>query len=316
MGFFSNLFKPTTSSVRSPFETNPWEAQQGYLTQGFSAASNALDNGLGINNGITDYTADLTADQTGYLNSIQSFGSNLANGAGQQALQAGQQGLGSMGAYQQNTQDLYNRAGQNQTGQILQDAGQYANNPYLQGQIDSAIGDVRKGFDQQVGGINSGASGTGNINSTRAGTLEAYARDDAMDRAGQISSSMRGDAYQQGLGMAQGQNQMQFSNMMGANQNNYQATALGGDLSNLGGQLGLQGLNAGLGAAGGFQTQNQNEINGERERALAQQSIVGQYMQNVGGNYGNSGYTTSVSQSQSPFQTLVGAGVTLAGMRE
>lgn len=273
---------------------------------------------------------------------------------------AGNIDQGMLGQFSNNTQDLYNTAGQDSTSRIIGNAGQYADNPYLSGQIDAAINDVRKGFDQTVGGINGAATGTGNINSTRAGILESRALDDAMDRASSISSSMRGDAYANGLNIAQAENAQQFNNQLNANSqlgqgfdrylsSNGQAfgqlsdaagLALSGgvakndmqnaqfgqglaandavlnsantsfDFLNGGYGLGQQGASDALNANTALQMQDQNVINGQLQQYLDNKTgnmdLVTAYMNAVGGNYGQSGFTTQTTQSASPFQQIVG----------
>lgn len=287
------------------------------------------------------------------------------------------------------------------TGSVVGNAAQYAANPYLDGQINAAIGDVNRGFQIERGNINSQVSGNGNINSTRAGTMEAYAAKDAMDRAAMISSGMRGEAYGKGLDLAsqaeaqrqtsslnanaqlqaddvlrqkgmldansqhitaQGQamdaklsanaqvmtgQQNQIGNRLDANGqiinaqsgvvNNALAAnsqvgqaadrtsgALSDSFANYNSALGIAqggydmkqtGLSDSLTAQTAVQAQQQQEIEGQLRKMGMPAEMIAKYMATIGGSFGQSGYQTNVSttQSASPFQQIVGGAASVAG---
>jgi hypothetical protein len=306
------LFSSKTKTTQDPFETNPWLPQQDYLKTGFGAAKTALNSNLATNAAIPDFTADMNGVQTGALSASNSFNQGLmpsANGA----VAAGSAAVGGLGGYQANANSLYTNAGADRTGSIINSAGQFANNPGLQGQIDSALGDVRKAFDQNLSGINSDASATGNINSTRAGVVESLARDDAMDRSAQISSQMRGDAWNNGLSLASQNMSDQFSQQAGANTQLGNSVGLGLDTMSTGadmgqGALGQQFINGSL-----TQAQAQAEIEGLRAKGMSEQDIVAKYMGNVGGSYGQQGFTSTTTTSPSIFQQVLGGAASVAG---
>lgn len=311
-----SLFKSKTQTVQTqnPYERNPWKPQEDYLIGGFESAKDALTGALGSLGGITDFTADMTAgqdqaaqDQIAYNQGLMGQGTNMIN--------LGNNLSGNLSTAAGNANAVFGQAGVDPTQQIVGNAGQYINNDVLQGQIDAAIGDVNRGFQKQQGQINSGASAGGNINSTRAGVMEAMALDDAQDRAAQISSTMRGDAYSQGLGLAAQTHQQGIGNQLAANQ---QIAGLG----SAGMGAILQGANLGAGAAGQvydtnalYQTQAQNEILGKINGAQLPLNLVGQYMQTVGGNYGGHGYETTSQTFQKPslFGQITGAAAGLMG---
>jgi hypothetical protein len=314
MGF---LFKSKTQTTEAPFESNPWQPQQQYLTGGFDAAQGALNTALNSSTGPDNWTAGMNNNQTQFLNGTMQNGQNIQSAANN-AIQAGSAGIGYLGNFQNNSNTLFNQAGVNQVGNHINDASQYAGNPFLQGQIDAALGDVNRAFRREVGDINSGASATGNINSTRAGALEARAMDDAMDRGAAISSQMRGQAYESGLDRAMTNSQNMFNNQFAAN------TAIGAganqalQFAGAGYQLGQNGMMDGYGAATQFQNQEQRQIDGQIAQNQYQThrdlNLVNQYMQAVGGNYGSNGFQTSVSQQASPLQQLAGAAATGLGV--
>jgi hypothetical protein len=308
-----SLFKSTTKTTQQPFESNPWKPQQDYLKTGFKDASGALSSGLQTVGNISDFTADMTPDQIADLERIRAQGGSVGD-LSQAAIGAGQNGINNFNQFGANAGNLVSQAGVDPTQRILSNAQAYMNDPNLQGQIDAALGDVNKSFQRQVGDINSGATGTGNINSTRSGTLEAYALDDAMDRGAQISSGMRGAAYQSGLDRATTTDANRFQQQLTANQQLGAAGEGGFNIGGAGYGLGAQGAQDSLMASSAWQQQAQAEIQGQIAQGKAPMDLIQQYMATIGGNYGQNGYQTQVTEKPSIFQTLVGGAATAAGM--
>src|SRR3546814_1157695 len=84
-------------------------------------------------------------------------------------------------------------------------AQQYADNPHVQGMIDANSRDVVRNLNEEtLPGIDRQATATGGINSSRAGVAAGIAQRGAEDRIADISSTIRGDAYNRGLSLAQG----------------------------------------------------------------------------------------------------------------
>ena len=293
------LFKSRTKTVQNPYEQNPWEPQQDYLTGGFEQGQAALDKALGTN-------TSMNPDQVAALKAMIAKGQGGIQGVSDAAIAAGAQGIGALSGFQSNAQDLYGMATRDATGDIVSGAGKFADNPYMQGQIDAALGDVRKAFDRDVAGINSASAGTGNINSTRAGALEARALDDAMDRGAAISSGMRGAAYDRGLAMSADEQARRVASGMVANQQIGSGAGMALDFANAGYGLGQRGNQDAFGAASGFQNEALRAQNQDLD-------LVSRYMQIVGGNYGGQGYTSQTTQQASPFQQILGGAATALG---
>jgi hypothetical protein len=138
-----------------------------------------------------------------------------ATGAGQYAIGQGmglsqgmindsQPFLGQANNYLMGANQMANFMPQDPTQANISNAGLYANNPYLDGAIDAASRDVTRNLTEDVlPGINRNASATGNTNSTRTGIAEGIALSGAQDRLGDISSTIRADAYNSGLGLSE-----------------------------------------------------------------------------------------------------------------
>lgn len=193
--------------------TAPWKTQQPYLKTGFKSAAGLYGQYLDQ----PWYQGPLYAG----MNPMQR---GAATGAGMYALG---QGMGlSQGmindslpylAQGGNFLNAANRAANynpnDPTQQNIYNAGQYANNPYLNGAIDAASRDVTRNLTEEVlPGINRSATGSGNTNSTRTGIAEGVALRGAQDRIGDIASTVRADAYNNGI---QTSEQARQANMQG-----------------------------------------------------------------------------------------------------
>jgi hypothetical protein len=167
--------------------------------------------------------------------------------------------LGNMGGFGTAAGTAGRMAGGNVFGAPMTDGlnmatlGAAVNNPFLDGQIDAASRDVVRNLNEnQLTGNAAMAAGTGNSGSSRRAVMDAIAQRGAADRVADIGSTMRGQAFNTGLGLA---NQTALANqnaMMGTNAVN---AGLMGQGANLGFQLGQAGQQ-GLGQA--FNTGVQN----------------------------------------------------------
>lgn len=269
----------------------PWEPQQPYLTYGFEESKKATQNALANPVFQGNRVAGLTPLQQQTLASGGQFSSGQFDPA-QNVSNLSQGALNPTAGFGQNAANIYGQyAGVDPTQQIISNAGQYADNPYTQGLIDSASRDVTRNlYENQLPGLALGATGTGNTNSSRAGVQEAIAQRGAQDRLADISSNIRGQFFNTGLNQAQNQYNQNLQNQLNANQG--VQSAFGGGLSGLGaGQnLATGAFNLGSQAGGMQQTQDQNVINAEMQKFSEQNNIpmdiIAKYMQTIGGNYG------------------------------
>jgi hypothetical protein len=283
--------------------STPWGPQQEYLTHGFGQAKDALTNAQGKGTYAGPYTAGLNPFQTAGYNAVGDFAQNQgmqgANGIFNTGM--GMIGLGSQ--FGANAGDIFNKASQDPTQQIIGNAGQYASNPYLDGQIDAASRDITRNLhEQQLPGLDMTATSTGNMNSSRTGVAQGIMERGAADRIGDISAQMRGNAYQNGLGMAQGQYNTGMSQMLGANGQLLQGGQFGADATSNGVSMGYGAGDAMARAGAGFQSQAQNEINGNRQQFQDQQNqpldLISKYMQMINGNYGSSSNSSTSGGSK------------------
>lgn len=266
------------------------------LTRGGFFANNALHGAAG------NYGAGVGADQSGLMGT---FGAQALGGTGQLT-----DGIWSTLAHAQDDPTKAN----------ITAASSYADNPFLQSQIDAALADVTDQLGTGLVGLNNAASAGGNLNSSRAGAAEAEMRGQAARTIGTLSANMRSDAYKTGLQLAEGARQANAQTNLGAlsaglnftgqgmNALNSAQAARNGEIGNrlaangqLAGQtgLGLQaadlsnniGLNnagAVLSAGGVYQTDanNQNQANFQQWQGQDTRStdLLKRYYEIVGSN--------------------------------
>jgi len=288
--------------------TAPWSAQQPYLQTGFKS-------GAGLYSQYLDapwYQGQLYAG----MNSMQQ---GAATGAGQYAMGQGmglsqgmindsQQFLGQAGNYLNTANNLAGFNPADPTQSNINNAGQYANNPYLDGAIDAASRDVTRNLTEDVlPGINRGAAATGNTNSTRTGVAEGIALRGAQDRLGDISSTIRADAYNSGLGLSEQGRQANMNASLQGQSYGMDAlnTAIGRgmDLRNQGLQ-GTVNMYDILGRAGGqYQADQQGYANANFERWKGQYDkpwdLLSRFMGAVGGQQWGSS-TQQTTQDTTP----------------
>lgn len=310
-----SLFKPSKQTTTTT--STPWGPQGQQLQNVFGDAQGIYDS----QKGTPFYQGDLYAgmdpltDQGIQANASYATGagadaaSNVLN-SGQSLLGAGQQGLSAYNA-------LYGAATTDPTQSNITSAGQYADNPYMSGMIDAASRDVTRNlYENQIPGLNEAATGSGNMNSSRAGVAQGIMERGAADRIGDISAAMRGQAYSQGLGLAEG---ARTSNMgfLGQAAGGYGsvygqglgATAQGNDMT--------YGNNNALISGGQLYQQDQQgqdnadfaQWQGQDQR---QNDLLNRYYGIVGANnWGGTG--TGTQPGPSPFQSILGGAATAAG---
>jgi hypothetical protein len=292
--------------------SEPWKEQQPFLQYGFEQSKQAAENALASPVFGGQRVAGLTPEQQALIQQGTQFGTNQFGQA--QGLQNMSMGaLGATSGFGQNAADIYGQyAGVDPTQQIIAQAGQYANNPYTQGIIDSASRDVTRNlYENQLPSLALGATGTGNINSTRAGVQQGIAERGAAERLADISSNIRGQFFQSGLGQAQSQYNQNLQNQLAANQGVQGAFGAGVGGMGAGQQLGAGGFNLGQTAAGMNQSQQQAQLNAQMQQFAEERDIpmdvMARYMQTIGGNYGGTQTQTTPKTGGGFMGALQGA---------
>lgn len=304
----------------STLKAEPWGPQGKHLKRIFDEAKRIYDErsqegffGGDLYAGLND-TQRQALQQAIQLS--QGAGAQLASNAMQQAnlgMSAGQ-------GFLSNAQGLYNMLQNPQQG-LLDTTAMFANNPFLEGQIDAVNRDVQRQLTEQVlPGIATHAAATGNTNSSRTGVAEGIALRGAQDRMADTAAQMRSDAYNRGMQMASNTLGQQIQGQLGANQQLGGAWQQGMSGANSALALAQGNIDSMLGAGGIQQMDEQARLNEAYQRWLGQdqrqQSLLNDYYNIIGsGNWGGTQTTTqSGGKGGGLFGNLLGAGLTLGSM--
>lgn len=188
-------------------------------------------------------------DQTGTTGAMAQLGTGMRN-----LVQGGQFG--------DNAANLYNQYFTGDPSQGALKAGaDYANNPFVDGLIDASSRDVtRQLFERELPGLTRNASGTGNLNSTRTGVESAIAKRGAADRLTDLSSSIRSNFFDKGVG----QYNTNLSNALNTNNQLLNAGNFGINAMSNGQNFGLNAFTGGQQAGGVFNVQDQNVLDANK----------------------------------------------------
>ena len=301
-GLVDKVFGSRQKTSKNPFSSEPWKPAQSAIMQGINLGSQSIDGILGSIP--QDLTADLTPEQINFQNAGLAQARQGARTAGQ-VTQAGLSTLPNIAQAGNNSQVILDRVMSDPVARTQAMASGLGGD--VEGIVDTAIRDAQRVLQGDQFAINSAATGTGNINSTRAAALEARAMDNAQDRVADISSSIRFQDQQAALDRAMALDGQQTGAALAANDQLLGTGTVGAGLTMDGSQAGMDFLTQGLGLAGMTQQQAQAEIEGAIRRGEVDLNLLNQYMNLVGRSFGSSGFQSTSSSSPSLFQQVAGA---------
>lgn len=175
-----------------------------YLDMGFQTAANAMTQ-AGNAQAPSGFTAQMTPEQIATFR--QMVGYNSAAPGMEARTGAGLTSTGASGI-----DAAFNRLNNfKQTGSVdstIADAQRYADNPAISGMVDAAMRDAtRTANEVTLPGITQNAANTGNINSSRTSIAQGMVDRGLAEKRADISANLRGQAYDNGLTLANNQNQ-------------------------------------------------------------------------------------------------------------
>lgn len=197
-----------TTKTTENKETAPWTGQQPYLTQAFSEAQDIYNTQK--NQNTQAYNGDFYAKPTQQMTSAFQNALGWGSGTGTQAANtAASTGAANSMMGTQGTSGalagLFGSAGQNATQNNINAASAYANNPTMDGMVDAAMRDSKRQLNEQdLPNLQRNAAATGNVNSTRTAISQGVLERGLADKTADVSANLRGQAYQNGLSLAQG----------------------------------------------------------------------------------------------------------------
>lgn len=306
----------TTTTTKS----EPWAPQGDALKDIFSKAKSIFAN----KDGSTWYTGDLYANMDPQTaQAIQSMLSYVQNKGADSADKLTSTGdkltdpnayLGAIGNYGA-------AAGADPTEANIKAATAYANNPAVDGMISAASRDVSRNlYENAMPGIDRAASGSGNINSSRAGVAQGIAMRGAQDQIGDISANIRGAAYDKGLSMAEGARSTNLS-ALGQTAGLY-GSALGQGASALtaGNGMALNNMGSAIDASSLYQKDQQGQLDADfktwQGNDTRQQDLLENYFKIIGANNWGGTSTQKSSSSGSILGSALGIASTAAAFSD
>jgi hypothetical protein len=298
-------------------KVEPWKPQAKQLENTFNEAKGIYD----AKKGSSWYEGDLHAGldpltQQGIAGAgiyAQGAGRDAANQVGNSASNilsgSSDQLIGTIGRYA-------DMAGQDPAQANIAAAGQYANNPHLQGQIDAVGSDIRRNLGENImPSIDREATASGNINSSRAGVAEGIAARGANEAFSRAAGDMRYGAYESGLDRAESARTANMGAMGDAAGLYGNAVQTGMTGAEGGQQMNLQMLNtmiqSGQISQADAQAMMEADFNRWQGNDTRDQSLLNQYYGVVGDkNWGN---TTTQKTQGSILGAALGIGSMAAG---
>ena len=286
-GYFGGKQSAESQKYAADTQAEGFRFHKPYLERSYDSAEGYLGDSIGQGT----YQGQTYANQNPYSAAGNNYMGNMGLMGAQGAFDITQAGQG----FGQNYKDIYDAS----QGDRMQTAQDYALNN-SGGLVDAAMRDDRRNLQENtLTGINQGASGSGNMNSSRAGVAEAVANRGFDDRRADTTSMINRDLMDQSLGQ---QNQ-QFKDQMLANQGMQQSYSQG---INAMGAMGDFMTGAGSNLRGfeqGYMNDQQNRFQNDRDFALNQQI---KYQQGILGNAVNNSPQNPVQQTASPLAGAFG----------
>lgn len=240
-GLFSGSQKTKSESTT---DTGPSKFQQPYLTTAFDGAQANYDASKGTPFYQGDLYAGMTDQAKADLGKTRDYAMNSGLGTANQLTTLGSGLVGNFDKAGSAIDNYLSLANGDATQANITAAGKYADNPYLSAQIDAVNRDVGRTLQEQtLPGIDRQASGTGNINSSRAGVAAGIAQRGAADRMADNAASLRSQAYQSGLTLAQQDRSNQLSALGSAASAYTNLAGQGVSALGQGAQIGTNALN-------------------------------------------------------------------------
>lgn len=261
-------------SQTSETKTEPWGPAQPYLKDLLSAGSDIYQQRLDAGPYSGSTYVGYNPTQMSAIQQMLQLGTEPG-----QRLAADAYGMAHSNAVEganfgSNAAGIYAQAMGDPTQANITAAGQYANNPHLDGVIDAASRDVTRNLNEtQLPTLNRNAVARGNTNSSRTGVAEGILMRGAQDRIGDISSSIRAAAYDKGLGLAESSRISNLGAALKANDSVGKAGAIGLDAGNRAYDYAATNVNNTLKAGSMYQ----------QDEAARKADEVSRYYQNAGG---------------------------------
>jgi hypothetical protein len=198
MSSISSATKNETGSTSSETTTKPLKWQATHVKNAFNQSQDALGQAQGAT-APDGFVAQFTPEQVAVFQKMMGYGTQTTAGdtggaLSQGGVNAALGGLSDAGTFVPKGGTDYN----------IGAASQYADNPYMSGMVDAAMRDARRGVSEEaLPQVARTAALTGNVNSNRRAISEGILARGLAEKTADVSAGLRGDAYGEGLKLAQ-----------------------------------------------------------------------------------------------------------------
>lgn len=213
MGIFTSK-KTTTQSV----DMGPWGQQQPFLTGAWNSAQNLYNTQNGQPGYQGDFIATMNPDQLGLIRSFMDYykgtGVNRADALFNNATTMTNTG---MNGVINSANAINNFANSDRTGAIISDASRIADNPYMSSMVDASMRDAyRNASENTIPNLYRDAAAGSNLNSSRTALAQGVVERGLAQKTADVSSMLRGNAYDTGLKIGAGNQALTLDALKGA----------------------------------------------------------------------------------------------------
>jgi hypothetical protein len=189
--------------------TDPSAWQMPYMMSG-------LDYGRSLLPSVQQYQG-ISPEQSAAMGVLSRYAGGSGLRSANSLMSAGRDAMGSFRTAERGASGILSSAMSDPTRSIVSDASVYANNPWTQGMIHSAITPIERQLTEvAVPGLNRGSNATGNMDSSRAAMTEAILRRSAGEDEANVTSDILGRQYDNGLNLAAGVRATNLNAALGA----------------------------------------------------------------------------------------------------
>ena len=214
MGDFFTSKKTSTENV----DMGPWSAQQPFLKDAWGDARSLYEAQNGQPGYDGDFTATMSPSQKGilqqYIDYYTGEGTNRADNLYNKSVNMTDTG---MNGVMNSAASINNFANSDRTGNIISSASRIADNPYVSGMVDASMRDAyRNASENTIPNLYRDAAAGSNLNSSRTALAQGVVERGLAQKTADISSLMRGNAYDTGLKIGAGNEALTLDALKGA----------------------------------------------------------------------------------------------------
>jgi hypothetical protein len=286
--FRIDMSTSSEKDTKTTNQTDPWAPQAAALTSAFSNANNAYGTASQAT-APTNFTAQMDPAAIAAFQQMVQQGGNLSI-PGTQASTAGTLQAAGTGGVQGALTGLngYDASASNNPANLVSAANQYVAGQNIPAQVKAAMqGATETARDVTMPGIEQNAAIGGNTNSTRTGIADGLVQRALAEQSANLNGSLSGQAYGQGLNLAQTQAATNNQQNLGALQSE----------GVVGNSAAGTGVNAGTASIAGQGALSSEAAAGGAGLTAAQQAILDNQQQQ---------YQSKVSSPYAALQGLMG----------